>query len=160
MAAGFENLFYEVTNHKNTPCPSLPFDQRINNLPSPSSVSRATSRGCPCPEERESVWPSPRRETRGSPPSRAAAKLATQTADSWFSNKLLFTKHLLARCGFCFYCWFGNEGFLRSPQSWRSCDSCDFKHEGCIPISWDSPGKASRVKSTAGRVMELNQTKW
>lgn len=54
-------------------------------------VYRATSHGCPCPEERESVWPSPRRETRGLPPSRAAAKVFTQP-DTWFSNKQLFTK--------------------------------------------------------------------
>lgn len=141
----------------------------INNLPSPSSVSRATSRGCPCPEERESVWPSPRRETRGSPPSRAAAKLATQTADRWFSNKLLFTKHLVARCGFSFYCWFGNEAsctqswrFMGSPQSGRSCDSCvDFKHDGCIPISWDIwllTGKTSRV--TAAQELKAQQEEW
>lgn len=56
------------------------------------SDRRATSRGCPCPEERESVWPSPRRETRGWPPNRAAAKLAQKQPDPWFSNKLLFTK--------------------------------------------------------------------
>ncbi len=65
----------------------------LTSTSSPSSISRATSHGCPCPEERESVWPSPRRETRGLPPSRAAAKLPLRHPDTCFWNKLLFTKH-------------------------------------------------------------------
>lgn len=89
-------------------------------------VHRATSHGCPCPEERESAWPLLRRETRGWPPSRAAARLSTCIQpDTWFWNKQLFTKqwHLSSILSFHSYdivqqCLLGNEvnQFLREAE--------------------------------------------
>lgn len=70
-------------------------------------VHRATSRGCPCPEERESAWPLLKRETRGWLPSRAAARLFTPIQpDTWFWNKQLFTKTIaLSVNSFIWHFW-------------------------------------------------------